>query len=125
MKVVVSALLAAFLFGVSKGLVEGRASGGAGDPNFFAAYQLVALPLVVVLATEARTRWLRVALVATVVVIIGSVLMSVSRGGLLTLVVIAIAMVALPARSFFGTPNQNTGTAYVPRQAQLGFKVGF
>jgi O-antigen ligase len=98
--------IAAFLLGSSKGLVGGRASGGAGDPNFFAAYQLVALPLVVVLATVARKRWLRVALVATVVVVIGSVLMSVSRGGLLTLAVIAIAMVALPARSFFGTPSQ-------------------
>jgi O-antigen ligase len=98
--------IATFLLGFSKGLVEGRAAGGAGDPNFFAAYQLVALPLVVVLATEVRKRWLRVALVATVVVVIGSVLMSVSRGGLLTLAVIAIAMVALPARTFFGSPRQ-------------------
>ncbi|MGH9139580.1 MAG: hypothetical protein ACRD2I_00405, partial [Vicinamibacterales bacterium] len=27
--------------------------------------------------------------------------------------------------ALFGTPNQNTGTAYVSRQAQLGFKVQF
>jgi hypothetical protein len=27
--------------------------------------------------------------------------------------------------ALFGTPNQNTGTAYVSRQGQLGFKVGF
>ena len=27
--------------------------------------------------------------------------------------------------ALFGTPNQNTGTAYVSRQAQLGFKVAF
>jgi O-antigen ligase len=98
--------IAAFLLGYSKDLVEGRSAGGAGDPNFFAAYQLVALPLVIVLATEVRKRWLRVALVATVIVVIGSVLMSVSRGGLLTLAVIAVAMVALPARTFFGSPRQ-------------------
>jgi O-antigen ligase len=98
--------LAAFLLGFSKGLVEGRATGGAGDPNFFAAYQLVALPLVIVLFTEARQRWLRVALAITVVVVIGSVLTSVSRGGFLVLIVIALALVALPARTFFGSPKQ-------------------
>ena len=98
--------IAAFLLGFSKGLVEGRATGGAGDPNFFAAYQLVALPLVIVLVTEARQRWLRVALAATVVVVIGSVLTSVSRGGFVVLIVIALAMVALPARTFFGSPKQ-------------------
>jgi len=98
--------IAAFLLGFSKGLVEGRTTGGAGDPNFFAAYQLVALPLVLVLATEVRKRWLRIALAVTVVVVIGSVLTSVSRGGLLTLIVIALAMVALPARTFFGSPRQ-------------------
>jgi hypothetical protein len=27
--------------------------------------------------------------------------------------------------ALFGTPNQNTGTAYVSRQGQIGFKVGF
>jgi len=27
--------------------------------------------------------------------------------------------------ALFGTPNQNTGTAFVSRQAQLGFRLGF
>jgi len=27
--------------------------------------------------------------------------------------------------NLFGTPNQNTGTAFVSRQAQLGFKLAF
>ena len=27
--------------------------------------------------------------------------------------------------ALFGTPNQNTGTAYVSRQGQLGFKIAF
>ena len=27
--------------------------------------------------------------------------------------------------ALFGTPNQNTGTAFVSRQAQLGFKLAF
>jgi hypothetical protein len=103
--------IAAFLLGFSKGLVEGRATGGAGDPNFFAAYQLVALPLVIVLLTEARRRWLRVALAVTVVVVIGSVLTSVSRGGFLVLIVIALAMTALPARTFLRVAETETGAA--------------
>ena len=27
--------------------------------------------------------------------------------------------------ALFGTPNQNTGTAYVPREGQLGFRITF
>jgi hypothetical protein len=29
------------------------------------------------------------------------------------------------ATALFGTPLQNTGNAYVPREAQLGFRFGF
>ena len=98
--------IAAFLLHFSKGVVEGRSTGGAGDPNFFAAYQLIALPLVLVLASEVGKRWIRVALALTLLVVIGSVLTSISRGGLLTLAVLAVAMVALPARTVFGSPRQ-------------------
>ncbi len=98
--------LAAFFVGFSNDLLQGRASGGTGDPNFFAAYQLVALPLVFVLAAEVRRRWLRAALAVTMLVIIGSVLASVSRGGLLTLVVISVVMLALPAGAIFRDRKQ-------------------
>ena len=27
--------------------------------------------------------------------------------------------------ALFGSPQQNTGNAYVPRQAQLAFRIGF
>ena len=43
-------------------LQGGRSQGGTGDPSFFAAYQLVALPLVLTLAAHARKRWLQIGL---------------------------------------------------------------
>jgi len=38
---------------------------------------------------------------------------------------VALSATAPATTALFGTPNQNTGTAFVPRQAQLGLKVGF
>ena len=37
----------------------------------------------------------------------------------------SLSPTAAATTALFGTPNQNTGTAYVSRQAQLGFKVQF
>lgn len=87
----------------------GRATGGAGDPNFFATYQLVALPLVLVLASEAREMWARIALYATLLVIVGSVLASLSRGALLMLVAIVFLLMVLPSRTFFPSRRRKAG----------------
>jgi O-antigen ligase len=87
-------------------LESGRTSGGTGDPNFFATYQIIAMPLVLVLASVASRRWVRLSLHATVVVIVASVFTSVSRGGLLTLMVVVGLMLALPARSVFRSRRQ-------------------
>jgi hypothetical protein len=38
---------------------------------------------------------------------------------------VALSATAPATTALFGTPNQNTGTAYVSRQGQLGFKVQF
>jgi hypothetical protein len=38
---------------------------------------------------------------------------------------LALSATAPATTALFGTPNQNTGTAYIPRQGQLGFKVAF
>ena len=37
----------------------------------------------------------------------------------------SLSATAAATTALFGTPNQNTGTAFVSRQAQLGFKVRF
>ena len=90
--------IAAFLLGASEELQLGRAEGGAGDPNFFALYEIMALPLVFVLAGQARTRFRRLFLFGTVLVIVGAVITTVSRGGLLTLAVLLLLLLVLPAR---------------------------
>jgi hypothetical protein len=36
-----------------------------------------------------------------------------------------LSATAANTTALFGTPNQNSGTAYVSRQGQLGFKVAF
>jgi O-antigen ligase len=87
-------------------LESGRTSGGTGDPNFFATYQIIALPLVLVLASVAAKRWVRIALHVTVLIIIASVFTSVSRGGLLTLMIVVGLMLVLPARTVFRSTRQ-------------------
>jgi len=38
---------------------------------------------------------------------------------------VSLSATAPATTALFGSPNQNNGTAYVPRQAQLGFKIAF
>ena len=80
---------------------QGRAEGASGNANFFAMVELFALPLVLALAAEVPRRVLRLGLYAVVSVIILSVFASLSRGGFLTLVSVAVAALVLPARSSF------------------------
>jgi len=87
-------------------LQGGRSQGGTGDPSFFAAYQLVALPLVLTLAAHTRDRWLRIGLYGAVLAIIGSMLTSLSRGGFIALVVMIPLILALPASAFFASRRQ-------------------
>lgn len=78
----------------------------AGDPNFFAALQVVSLPLVMVLAARAKTRLRRFSLYAGVAVIAASVVSTLSRGGLLTLLVATLLITLLPTRELFRSRAQ-------------------
>jgi O-antigen ligase len=78
----------------------------AGDPNFFAASQVVALPLVVVMLSWERDAMRRLALYLAVAVIAASVLSTVSRGGFVTLLVIVLLILVLPSRLVFPSPRQ-------------------
>jgi O-antigen ligase len=98
--------LAFFREDQSGGLQEGRSQGGTGDPSFFAAYQLVALPLVLTLAAHAKQRWLRLGLYVAVLAIIGSLFTSLSRGAFIALAVLIPLILALPARAFFRSSAQ-------------------
>ena len=87
-------------------LQGGRAQGGTGDPSFFCAFQLVALPLIIVLAAHTRTGWFRYLLFLTVIINIGSVLSSVSRGGFLQLLAVLLLLLVWPARRLFRSREQ-------------------
>jgi O-antigen ligase len=87
-------------------LQEGRVQGGTGDPSFFAAAQLIALPLLLVLAGETKVR--RNLIYVAALTNIASVLTTVSRGGVLQLIVIAIIVLIIPARSIFSSPRHKT-----------------
>ena len=87
-------------------LQGGRSQGGTGDPSFFAAYQLVAMPLVLTLAAHARKRWLQIGLYCALLAIIGSMLTSLSRGGFIALAVMIPLILALPAGAFFTSRRQ-------------------
>jgi O-antigen ligase len=87
-------------------LQQGRVQGGTGDPSFFAAAQLIALPLILVLASNVKKGLLRNALYLVALVNIGSVLSTVSRGGTIQLVVVLLLLLVLPARTIFRSPAQ-------------------
>jgi O-antigen ligase len=92
-------------FGASS-LQEGRAQGATGDPSFFAALQLVALPLILVLANEVKSFWVRLGLYGTGVLAIASVFSTVSRGGFLQLIAIVALLLVFPSRRLFASPAQ-------------------
>jgi O-antigen ligase len=85
---------------------QGRAGTDTGDANYFAMVEIIALPLVLALAADARARWLRLGVYGVALVIIAAVFSSLSRGGLIALSAVLVVIVALPARTFFGSPQQ-------------------
>jgi O-antigen ligase len=100
----------------------GRSIGGSGDPNFFAAYQVLAVPLVLVMAGEARNPRVRIALWLAVLIAVGSVLTTLSRGGLIALVTVVVLTLALPSRSLFRSPGQKaSATLAVLLVGAIGF----
>jgi len=82
---------------------EGRAGGGTGNPNFFAAIQVITLPIILALAANERNRWRLAFLVLATLINLGSILSTVSRGGTLSLMLVVILLVLLPARTLFRT----------------------
>jgi O-antigen ligase len=90
-----------------------REEGFAGDPNFFAAYQVFAFPVLLALSASARRGWLRALLLVGVVIVIGATFVTLSRGGILALALIGVLLLVLPARSFFRSLGQKTLLAFV------------
>lgn len=91
----------------------GRASGYDGDPNFFAALQVFAVPFGVVLAAHARTPLRRTAALGGVGIIVASVITSLSRGGILALVAVLLLLLIEPARMVFRSRARKTAAVAV------------
>lgn len=66
-------------------VVEPRASGPLGDPNFFAQILVVVVPIALLLAWKERRAWLRVVALAGAGVIAAGTIVTYSRGGALAL----------------------------------------
>src|SRR3989442_4822355 len=84
----------------------------AGDPNFIAALQVVALLMVLALAADAPTEGRRAGLYLAVAIIAGSIIATLSRGGLIALLVAVILVAVTPARLFFGSRRRKLGLMF-------------
>jgi O-antigen ligase len=83
-----------------------RAKGLQGDYNFFALYEVVALPPALVLAAHARTNTRVLFYYGVVAAIVLSVVASLSRSGLLALASVVGATLVLPSALFFRRASQ-------------------
>lgn len=95
-----------FAFGLPADLHAGRSEGGTGDANLFATYQIVALPLMLALVSEVAPGLRRLFLYGGALLVTGSVFTSVSRGGLVTMLAVAVLLALIPARAVFRSGAQ-------------------
>jgi O-antigen ligase len=80
-----------------------RSLGLSGDANFFAAVQVVAIPVEAVLVSQVNSTRMRAIVLVGLAVTVGSVMTSLSRGGILTLAVAFLLLSIQPASAFFRT----------------------
>jgi O-antigen ligase len=80
---------------------EASASGFQGDRNFFALYQVIAIPAALVLAAQSRSPARRLLYYAAISVIVLSVVASESRGGVITLGAATVITLFTPGKLFF------------------------
>src|SRR5256885_7099141 len=85
---------------------ESREFNALGDPNFFAALQVVAVPLVLVLIATTRGRAARLVLYAALVLIAGSIPASLSRGGMVAVILIGVVIAIIPSVYLFSSGAQ-------------------
>ena len=83
-----------------------RAKGLQGDYNFFALYEVVALPPALVLAARARTPGRVFLFYGVVAAIVLSVVASLSRSGLIALASVVLVTLLLPSALFFRRASQ-------------------
>ncbi|MDQ3985600.1 MAG: O-antigen ligase family protein [Actinomycetota bacterium] len=99
--VTVSSVALALLWTLGYATGADRRYNVTGDPNYFASLQVLALPMVLVFASHARDVAARLVISIAVAIIAGSVVATLSRGGILTLLGTAAVILFLPARTLF------------------------
>lgn len=116
------------LVSIASYVASGRSAGGEGlqgDQNFFALYQVVAVPLALLLAAMEERSTRRTILYAVVGVIVVSVVASLSRGGLVALGVVVLATLVAPARLLFGSAARKLSyTLMLATTAAVALLVG-
>jgi O-antigen ligase len=99
----------------------GRSQGGVGDPDFFAAMQLVTVPVVLVLASETQNRRVRLALYGGLLVILASIFTSLSRGAFIGITVLGILFIASRPERLFRSRQEKALALLVVALGMMGF----
>ncbi len=101
-----------------------RADGFVGDPNIFAVYQLVALPLAFLLAADASRPWVRRCAYLAMLVSVTAIFASLSRGGLIALGVVALLLLLAPVSRLYRSAGQKVAVwSFVLVAATVGLLV--
>ncbi|MDQ6914817.1 MAG: O-antigen ligase family protein [Actinomycetota bacterium] len=104
-----------------------RAVGYTGDANFFAATQVIALPIGVALSGQIEERGKRLVVLLGTAVAIGSIFTSLSRGGILALSAVLLVLAFQPASQIFRARARKRAfflTAVVGGAVLLSFSYG-
>jgi O-antigen ligase len=88
-----------------------RATGGQGDPNIFAMYQVIALPFILCLLARAQRGLTRLAAGAAAILVVVSIMTSVSRGGLFALGAVLLLLALMPNLSLFRSRRQRVAVS--------------
>jgi O-antigen ligase len=102
-------------------LQGGRAQGAVGDPDFFAAMCLVFIPLGVVLASEARQRWLRFLMIGATITLLGGTFLSLSRGAFLATMLLGIIFLATRPERLFRARREKAAALVIIALGMIGF----
>lgn len=102
-------------------LQAGRSQGGVGDPDFFAAMQLVTVPLTLVMASATKDRLLRVLLYASTLTLLASVFTSLSRGGFIGVVVLGMLFLVSRPERLFRSRQEKALALFVVALGMIGF----
>lgn len=99
----------------------GRSQGGVGDPDFFAAMQLVTVPLTLVIASDAKDKRIRLLFYGCTLTLLASVFTSLSRGAFIGVVVLGLLFLASRPERLFRSRQEKALALLVVAVGMVGF----